>query len=86
MGVRELRARLADAVHRAAGGQRTIVTAHGRPVAQLAPLDEPAPSLHQLVATGALLAPRRGSPWRPPPPVAVWAGVRIDRAVRELRG
>ena len=86
IGVRELRASLAEAVRRAANGQRTIISSSGRPVAQLGPLDEQAPALEQLIASGALVAPRRTGEWRPPGPVAVWAGVRIDRALRELRG
>jgi prevent-host-death family protein len=85
-GVRELRADLAGAVRRAAAGQRTVVTQHGRPVAQLAPLDEAAPALEHLIAAGALIPPRRVTAWRPPHPVPVWSGVRIDRALRELRG
>jgi prevent-host-death family protein len=86
VGIRELRASLAEAVRRAAAGQRTVVTASGRPVAQLGPLDEAAPALAQLLAAGALVAPRRTSPFRAPDPVPVWSGVRIDRALRELRG
>lgn len=86
VGIRELRASLADAVRRAAAGERTIVTAHGRPVAQLAPLDEAAPDIERLVAAGALIPPRRHGAWRAPAPVTVWSGVRIDRALRELRG
>jgi len=86
IGVRELRASLAEAVRRAANGQRTIISSSGRPVAQLGPLDEQAPALEQLIASGALVAPRRTGEWRPPDPVAVWSGVRIDRALRELRG
>jgi prevent-host-death family protein len=85
-GVRELRAGLADAVRRATAGERTVITAHGRPVAQLAPLDEASPDIERLVAAGALVPPRRAGDWRPPAPVAVWSGVRIDRALRELRG
>jgi prevent-host-death family protein len=85
-GVRELRADLAGAVRRAAAGERTIVTAHGRPLAQLAPLDEAAPDIERLISSAALIAPRRVGTWRPPAPVAVWSGVRIDRALRELRG
>jgi prevent-host-death family protein len=86
IGVRELRATIADAIRRAEAGQRTVVTAHGRPVAQIAPLDEAAPDIERLIAAGALIPPRRTGAWRPPVPVAVWAGVRIDRALRELRG
>ncbi len=86
IGIRELRASLAEAVRRAGAGHRTIVSSHGRPIAQLGPLDEAAPELDQLIASGALVAPRRSGPWRPPDPVPVWSGVRIDRALRELRG
>jgi antitoxin (DNA-binding transcriptional repressor) of toxin-antitoxin stability system len=71
---------LADAVRRAAAGERTVITAHGRPVAQLGPLDEGSPDIERLVAAGALVPPRRTAP------VAIWSGVRIDRALRELRG
>lgn len=85
-GIRELRGTLADAVRRAAAGERTVITAHGRPVAQLAPLDETAPDIDRLVASGAVIPPRRAGPWRAPDPVTVWSGVRIDRALRELRG
>jgi prevent-host-death family protein len=86
LGIRELRAGLADAVRRAATGQRTIISSNGRPVAQLGPLDESAPELQQLIASGALVAPRRLGRWRAPDAVPVWSGVRIDRALRELRG
>lgn len=84
--MRELRGALADAVRRATAGERTVITAHGTPVAQLAPLDEAAPDLDRLIAAGALVPPRRTSAWRPPAAVPIWSGVRIDRALRELRG
>jgi prevent-host-death family protein len=85
-GIRELRASLADAVRRAEAGERTLITAHGRPVAQLAPLDEAAPDIERLISSGSLIAPRRMGAWRAPAPVPIWSGVRIDRALRELRG
>jgi prevent-host-death family protein len=85
-GIRELRSDLARAIRRATAGERTIVTAHGRPVAQLAPLDEAAPDIERLIASGSLVPPRRAGPWRVPAPVTVWSGVRIDRALKELRG
>lgn len=84
--MRELRADLAGAVRRAAAGHRTVVTQHGRPLAQLGPLDEGAPGIERLIAAGALVPPRRVTAWRAPQPVQVWSGVRIDRALRELRG
>lgn len=85
-GIRELRASLADVVRRAGAGERTIITAHGRPIAQIAPLDEAVPDIERLVAAAALIAPRRNGPWRAPTPIPVWSGVRVDRALRELRG
>ncbi len=85
-GIRELRGELTDAVRRAAAGERTVVSRNGRPVAQLGPLDADAPDLERLLGSGAVIAPRRTSEWRAPEPVAVWAGVRIDQVLRELRG
>lgn len=86
VGVRELRSELADVVRRSASGERTVITSSGRPVAQLGPLDADAPDLERLIGSGAVTAPRRTSEWRAPDPVAVWAGVRIDQVLRELRG
>ena len=85
-GIRELRASLADVVRRAEAGERTIVSARGRPVAQVAPLDEAAPDIERLIAAGGLIAPRRVGGWRAPDPVPIWSGVRIDTLCVELRG
>jgi hypothetical protein len=52
----------------------------------LAPLDEMAPDIDRLTASGAVIPPRRTGPWRPPAAVQIWSGVRIDRALKELRG
>jgi prevent-host-death family protein len=86
IGIRELRSSLAAAVQRAHAGERTVITSHGRPVAQLAPLDEAAPDIDRLITSGSLVPPRRVSAWRAPEPVPISSGVRIDRALRELRG
>ncbi len=86
VGIRELRASLAESVRVAAAGERTVVTVGGRPVAQLGPLDADAPDLERLIGSGAVIPPRRTSEWRAPEPVPVWAGVRIDQVLRELRG
>jgi antitoxin (DNA-binding transcriptional repressor) of toxin-antitoxin stability system len=86
IGIRELRRSLATAVRRAAAGEATVISAHGRPVCQLAPLDAAPHGLDQLVASGALVPPRRVDAWRPPAPVTVWSGARVDRALRESRG
>ena len=84
--MRALRASLAASVRRAAEGERTVITVNGRPQAQLGPLDDQAPDLERLLASGAVLPPRRTSAWRPPAPVPVFSGARIDRALVELRG
>ena len=86
LGVRELRGELSEAIRRAHAGERTVITSGGRPVAQLGPLDADAPDLARLIGAGAVVPPRRTGEWRPPAPVAVWAGVRIDQVLRELRG
>lgn len=88
IGIRELRADLAAHVRRAGAGQRVVVAVGGREVAQLGPL-EPAHGqavLADLFAAGAVLAPRRSDAARLLPPVPVWSGVRVDRALKELRG
>jgi prevent-host-death family protein len=89
LGIRELRNHTASAVRRAGAGERIIITVDGRPVAQLGPLEPlgPQPTLDDLAARGLVIAPRRHD--RPPPPDAglpVWAGTRLDRVLREVRG
>jgi prevent-host-death family protein len=86
MPIRSVRADLAAVVRRAGAGERVVVTVGGTPTAVLAPVDDQAPDLARLVAAGAVLPPRRTTPWRPPAPVAVWAGIRLDRALADLRG
>ncbi len=76
-------------MRRAGGGELLLVTVGRRPVAQLGPIEAaggPEAELTGLVAGGAVVAPRRTSPWRPPPAVTVWTGTRVDRAVAEVRG
>ena len=88
LGIRDLRNQTAAAVRRAGSGERIVITVDGRPVAQLGPLDplQGEPTLEDLAARGLVTLPRR--PDRPPPAVTVpvWAGVRLDRLVREIRG
>ena len=86
VGVRSLRSSLPEVLRRAEAGHATTVTRGGRPVARVGPLHEEAPTLAGLVNSGAVVAPRRTSAWRPPAAVSVWAGVRIDQVLRELRG
>jgi prevent-host-death family protein len=85
VGIRELRADLASTVRRAAAGESIVVTIAGRPVARLGPLDPTGgPTLDDLIATGAVVPPRRR---RPPDlePVELAVDVDVDRAIRDSR-
>ena len=95
IGIRELRADLAAHVRRAAGGEPTVVSVAGRPAAALVPLsairddggdDDGETHLSSLVASGALVPPRRSDGRVPDRVVAVWGNVRLDRLLREVRG
>jgi len=88
IGIRELRADLAAAVRRAGAGQRLVVSVGGRALAQLGPVEpeQGQTVLADLVASGAVVAPRRLDQARPAPPIPVWSGVRLDRALKEMRG
>ena len=87
IGVRELRAQLAAALRRAQAGERLIVTVDGHPVAQLgAPQsDSFGVSVTDLVARGLVIAPRRRGDFSASTPITLYSGVRIDRAVNEIR-
>jgi prevent-host-death family protein len=86
VGIRELRNDVAAVVRRAAAGERIVVTLNDVPVAQLGPLEPVgAPTLDDLVAAGAVVAPRRAAGPAPEPvdpPVDARTGPVID----ELRG
>jgi antitoxin (DNA-binding transcriptional repressor) of toxin-antitoxin stability system len=88
IGIRALRADLAAHVRRASSGQRVVVSVDGRAAAQLGPIEaeQGQTVLADLLASGAVLAPRRADPARPAEAVPVWSGVRLDRALKELRG
>jgi len=88
VGIRELRTDLATYLRRAGAGQRVVVSVGGRAVAQLGPIEaeQGQTVLADLVAAGAVVPPRRTDAVRLAPPVPVWSGVRLDRALKELRG
>jgi prevent-host-death family protein len=91
IAIRQLRADLAAHVRRAAGGETTVITIGGAPVAALTPLansDEPRGDAHlsALLASGALIAPRRVDRRVAEGTVSTWANVRLDRLLREIRG
>jgi prevent-host-death family protein len=88
IGVRELRADLAAHLRRAGAGQRVVVTVGGREVAQLGPVHsiDGQTVLADLITAGLVVAPRRIDAARPAQAIPVWSGVRLDRALKELRG
>lgn len=86
VGIRALRQEAATFVRRAAAGHRIVVTVSGEPVAQLGPLQsQHAHSLDDLVAIGALIAPRRRGQLADVEPASVFSGTRLDRLLREIR-
>jgi prevent-host-death family protein len=87
IGVRELRNNTASVVRRAHQGERIVVTVDGRPLAQLGPLvAEPHElTIDDLVNRGQLVAPRRADTSEPTLVVQPWAGIRLDRTLREIR-
>ena len=91
IGIRQLRADLAAHVRRAAAGETTVISIAGLPAAALSPLamsDEPLGGAHlsSLVASGALIAPRRADGRVAQGTITTWANVRLDRLLREIRG
>ena len=95
IGIRQLRADLAAHVRRAQGGETTVISIGGAPAAALTPLaghdagrdgaNAGAP-LSSLIASGALIAPRRSDRQVADGTVSTWANVRLDRLLREIRG
>jgi prevent-host-death family protein len=85
IGIRELRADLAGAVRRAGAGDSIVVTVGGRPVARLGPL-EPAggPTLDDLIATGAVIAPHRHRR-ADVDPIDVPVDVDVERILADIR-
>lgn len=86
LGTRAARAEFASLLRRAEHGESTIITDRSVPVAVVGPLGVTAATIEQLVSSGAVIPPRRTTDWRPPAPVRIWAGTRLDQALRDLRG
>jgi len=85
VGIRELRADLANVVRRAGAGESIVVTVAGRPVARLGPLDAGGgPTVEDLVAAGGLVPPRHRRRDEPEP-VDVPVDATTERALREVR-
>ena len=89
IGIRELRERSATFIKRAGAGEQMIITVSGDPVATLGPIT-PATTqtitLTDLVANGAVVAPRRRDKYQLPKAITFSSGSRIDQTLREVRG
>ena len=87
IGIRDLRADMAALVRRAGSGEHVIISVAGRSVAQLGPVQTPIGQLRMddLIAGGQVVAPRRTGTYRPPDPIPVWQGSRIDKLLHEIR-
>jgi len=89
IGIRELREQASTYIRRAGAGQRLLVTVSGTPVALLGPITaDPTPilTIADLVARGAVIAPRRNGDYKPGDAVSVHSGARIDQLLRQVRG
>ena len=84
IGIRDLRADLPALVRRAGAGEEIVVTVAGRPTARLAPLGTSTVTLDDLVAVGAVVAPRRHA-GEAPTPLELPVDARTDRVLREIR-
>ncbi len=87
IGIRQLRQSLATAVRRAKNGERVVITVDGEAVAQIGPVESLSHgiTLTELIARGLVIAPRRRVEGESREPVVLYAGVRIDRALQEVR-
>ena len=89
IGIRELRERSATFIKRAGAGEQIIITVSGDPVATLGPITATttqAITLTDLVANGAVVAPRRRDKYQIPKAITFNSGSRIDQTLREVRG
>lgn len=75
VGIRELKNNLSRYLDRVREGEEVLVTDRGRPVARLLPLDRSTERLADLIASGVVRAPRRGTRRRPSKRIAPTASV-----------
>lgn len=89
IGIRDLRQQASTYIRRAGAGEHIVVTISGQPAAVLSPLEAPQLGLLRipdLIASGAVIAPRRTGEFRFGDPIIVHSGARIDQLLRQVRG
>ncbi len=86
IAVRELRNQASRVVRRARAGERLIITVDGVAAAEIGPVTAAErASLDELIATGAVVAPRLRTPPPPPKPVRAPAGRTSSDVLAQLR-
>jgi prevent-host-death family protein len=86
--VRELRNQASRVVRRARAGERLIITVDGIAAAEIGPVSvaaRAAPSLQELIATGAVMAARVRTPAPPRKPLRAPSGMSSADALAQLR-
>jgi prevent-host-death family protein len=85
--VRELRNQASKVVRRARAGERLIITVDGIAAAEIGPVSTAAraPSLPELIATGAVVAAQVRTPPPPPRPLRAPSGMSSADALTQLR-
>lgn len=88
IGIRELRGNISMFVKQAGAGRPVTITIDGRPIAQLVAPSRAKkdPELADLAAQGRLVLRETAPVVTERDPVPTWAGFRMDRLVREVRG
>ncbi len=89
IGIRDLRQQASTYIRRAGAGERMLVTVSGEPVAVLSSLESlssATPTMADLIARGAVIAPRRVGAFTLGNPIIVHSGARIDQLLRQVRG
>jgi prevent-host-death family protein len=85
VGVRELRQNLSVYLRRVRRGERLEVTERGRPVAVLAPIEDPADAVTRLIARGVPIRRGNGSLADLPAPPRVAVDRPLSEEVQDMR-
>ena len=86
VGIRELKTGLSKYLKRVARGERITVTERGRPVAILAPIEEPSSALLQGMIAAGSARWSGGKPRGSARPARLRSGPSVAQAIAEDRG
>jgi prevent-host-death family protein len=86
VGIRELKSGLSKYLKRVARGERITVTERGRPVAILAPIEEPSSALLQAMIANGTARWSGGKPCGSARPARLRSGPSVAQAIAEDRG